>query len=87
MSNEMKMGTKEISAITKKSHSDVKRLIKRLADQGIVTFTQIEQKSTRGRPLTEWSSPRSAATACTSRARSTRKAKRVFPSGEVSMPL
>lgn len=47
----MRMTSVEIADMVEKRHDNVKRTIESLAEQGVISFPQIEEKPTAGRPL------------------------------------
>ena len=47
----MRMTSVEIADMVEKRHDNVKRTIETLAEQGVISFPQIEEKPTAGRPL------------------------------------
>ena len=47
----MRMNSVEIADMVEKRHDNVKRTIESLAEQGVISFPQIEEKPTAGRPL------------------------------------
>ncbi|WP_429499397.1 phage antirepressor KilAC domain-containing protein [Robbsia andropogonis] len=51
----LRMTSQEIADLVEKRHDNVKRTIDQLANQGVISFPQIEEKpSTGGRPATEY---------------------------------
>lgn len=48
------MSSKEIADLCSKPHGNVKRTIEYLGNKGLITFTQIDKKSTGGRPRVEY---------------------------------
>ncbi|VWD32875.1 phage antirepressor KilAC domain-containing protein [Burkholderia contaminans] len=50
----LRMTSQEIADLVEKRHDNVKRTIESLANQGVITFPQIEEKPTAGRPSTEF---------------------------------
>ncbi|MCA8249270.1 phage antirepressor KilAC domain-containing protein [Burkholderia multivorans] len=50
----LRMTSQEIADLVEKRHDNVKRTIETLANQGVITFPQIEEKPTAGRPSTEF---------------------------------
>jgi len=49
--NAMSMTSQEIADLVEKRHDNVKRTIETLADQGVITSPQTEEKPTAGRPV------------------------------------
>ncbi len=47
----MRMTSVEIADMVEKRHDNVKRTIESLAEQGVISFPQVEEKPTAGRPL------------------------------------
>lgn len=52
--SERLMSSKEIAQLTASRHDSVKRTIERLAEPGVITFTPMVEKSSGGRPGTEY---------------------------------
>lgn len=50
-SSTMRMTSVEIADMVEKRHDNVKRTIESLVEQGVISFPQIEEKPTAGRPL------------------------------------
>lgn len=46
------MTSLEIASLVEKRHDNVKRTIETLAERGVISFPQIEEKATAGRPST-----------------------------------
>lgn len=52
--SDLRMTSQEIADLVEKRHDNVKRTIESLVNQGVITFPQVEEKPTAGRPSTEF---------------------------------